>query len=189
MAVIGLSKPYYATYTASDGTVTYGTPAVLAKAVNAEIQLDDADQVVLYADNAAAETASGFTGGTLSLTVDELSIATAGALLGITPGSSSTPAGTTLTLKAGQLVPYVGVGMIVKKQVNNTPKWMGIVLYKVQFRVPDVVAATQEETVTFQTPELEAKILRDDTADAKWSAWGEFATEADALTWITGQLS
>ena len=188
MAIIGVSKPYYAKYTVSNGAVAYSDLTNLAKATSAEINMDNADAVVLYADNAAAETANGFSGGTLTLGIDELSVQSAAGILGIDTESVSTPSGTAVTMKAGTAAPYLGIGLIVKKQVNNAPKWMGVVLYKVQFQTPGLTAETQGETITFQTPELTATVLRDDTADQKWCSWGEFATEADALTWISGKL-
>ena len=188
MAIIGVSKPYYAKYTVSNGAVAYSDLTNLAKATSAEINMDNADAVVQYADNAAAETANGFSGGTLTLGIDELSVQSAAGILGIDTESVSTPSGTAVTMKAGTAAPYLGIGLIVKKQVNNAPKWMGVVLYKVQFQTPGLTAETQGETITFQTPELTATILRDDTADQKWCSWGEFATEADALTWISGKL-
>ena len=184
MAVIGLSKPYYATYTNTSGTITYGALTSLAKACEVTIDVDAADDVILYADNGPAEVASGFSGGTLTLTVDELSIAAAGAILGITPASSSTPSGSTLTFGGNDAAPYLGFGIVVKKMVGGTVKWMAVALRKVKFRMPSLTATTQGETIEFQTPELTATILRDDSANADWCAWGQFDSEADAVTWL-----
>lgn len=190
MAVIGLSKPYYATYTNTSGTVTYGTLTNLAKACEMNIELDDADDVILHADNGPAERASGFTGGTLTLNIDELSITAAGAILGITPANSTSPAGTgnTITFGGNTAAPYLGFGIVVKKQVANAIKWMAVALKKVQFHMPNIEATTQGESIEFQTPELTATILRDDTTDANWSAWGMFDTEADAVSWLSEAL-
>lgn len=188
MAVIGLSKPYYSTYSASAGAVTYGTPAVLAKACEVAIELDEADAVILYADNGPAEVANGFSGGTMTLTIDELSLESAAAILGLTAGSSTTPAGTTLTFGGTAAAPYLGFGVVVKKQINNAIKWLAVILHKVQFQTPGINAVTQGETVEFQTPELTATILRDDTVDAKWCTQGQFETEADAVAFVTKTL-
>lgn len=189
MAVIGLSKPYYAAYSATGGEVSYDTPAAIGKAVEVTIDVDDVDPVVLYADNGPAETASGFSGGTLTLTIDELSLAAAGAILGITPGSSTTPAGTTLTFSGITAAPYLGFGIVVKKMVSNSYKYLAVILHKVQFQTPGVVATTQGENVEFQTPELTATILRDDTSDHSWMTQGQFDTETDAVSFITGFFS
>lgn len=188
MAVIGLSKPYYSEYTNNNGAVSYGTPAVLAKACEVAIELDEAEAVILYADNGPAEVASGFSGGTMTLTIDELSLEAAGAILGLTPGSSTTPAGTTLTFGGTTAAPYLGFGVVVKKQINNAIKWLAVILHKVQFNTPGINAVTQGETVEFQTPELTATILRDDSVDAKWCTQGQFDTEADAVAFVTKTL-
>lgn len=188
MAVIGLSKPYYATYTNNAGAVTYGAPTVLAKACEIAIELDEAENVILYADNGPAEVASGFSGGTMTLTIDELSIAAAGAILGITPGESTTPAGATIRFGGATAAPYLGFGIVVKKQINNAYKWMAVILHKVQFNTPGINAVTQGETVEFQTPELTATVLRDDTPEANWCTQGQFDTESDAVAFVTKTL-
>jgi len=186
MAVIGLSKPYYATYGTDNGALDYGTPAALGKAVEVSINLDEAEPIILYADNGPAETASGFSGGTLNVTIDELSLTAAGAILGVTPGSSTTPSGTTLTLGGETAAPYLGLGIIVKKMVSGSIKYLALILHKVQFQVPGIEATTQGENIEFQTPELTATILRDDTSAHNWLTQGQFDTEADAVTFITG---
>lgn len=189
MAVIGLSKPYYATYSASGGAVEYGTPTVLAKACEVQIEVDEAEDIILYADNGPAEVASGFSGGTLTLRIDELSLASAAAILGLNTGSSTTPSGTTLTLGGNSAVPYLGFAIVFKKQVSNATKYMAVILRKVQFKVPGLTAVTQGENIEFQTPELTATILRDDTSAANWLTTGEFDTETDAVTFITNTLA
>ena len=189
MAKVGLSKPYYALYEAENQTVTYSAGASFGKAVNAEIEPDDSDATIFYADNGPAESANIFSGGTLTLEIDRLNATVVGAILGITPGSSTTPVGTTLDFSADQTIPYVGVGLIAKSIVDNTPVWMGIILTKVQFRMPTLDMATQGEEIEFSANELEATIMRDDTAAANWMKWGYFDTEVNAETWIKNTLS
>lgn len=189
MAKVGLSKPFYALYAAAAGVVTYSNGASMGKAVNAEIEPDDSNTTIFYADNGPAESANIFSGGTLTLEVDRLSADVVGALLGITPGSSTTPVGTTLDFAAEATIPYVGVGLIAKSIVDNTPVWMSIILTKVQFKMPTLDMSTQGEDIEFSAHELEATILRDDTTNANWMRWGYFSTETNAETWIKGQLS
>ena len=189
MAKVGLSKPYYAKYAAANQVVSYTSGASMGKAVNASIEPDDNDPEVFYADNGPAESAQIFSGGTLTLEIDRLDFSVIGALYGITPGSSVTPVGTTLDFTADGVVPYVGVGLIAKSIVDNSPVWMGILLPKVQFIVPSFDLSTQGETIEFSGNELTAKILRDDTSSGKWIKLGEFTSEADAETWIKTALS
>ncbi len=191
MAVIGLSKPYYATYSNSGTTVTYGGATSLGKACEVGISIDEADPTILYADNGPAETASGFSGGTLTLDIDELSIAVAGAIMGVVPTSSTTPSGSNNVITFGGTAapPYLGFGIVVKKQVSGTAKWLAIVLHKIQFHVPDVNATTQGESIEFQTPELEATILRDDSSSNNWITQAQFETEDNAVSFITNFLA
>ena len=191
MAVIGLSKPFCAKYSNEGNTVTYSDLAAFGKAVQAEITLNDAEQIILQADNAPSEVASGFSGGTLRLQIDELSIANAAKILGLTPANSSSPTGTgnVIRMTANDVAPNVGIGLVAKKMVNGAIKWLGIVLYKVRFRIPNDNITTQGQTIAFQVPELNATIMRDDTVDNKWKAWGEFDTEANAVAWMNGELT
>lgn len=189
MAKVGLSKPYYAKYAAENGVVTYSGGASMGKAVNASIEPDDNDTEFFYADNGPAESAQVFSGGTLSLEIDRLVASVVGDIYGITPGSSTTPTGTTLDFKADAVIPYVGIGLIVKNIVDNQQVWMGIILTKVQFVTPSFDLTTQGETIEFSGNELNAAILRDDTANGHWMRLGYFDTEANADTWVRSMLS
>ena len=189
MAKVGLSKPYYAKYAAANQVVTYSNGASMGKAVDANIEPDDTDAVVFYADNGPAESANMFSGGTLTLNVDRLDSTVVGAILGITPGSSTTPTGTTLDFGAETAIPYVGVGLIAKSIVNGSAVWMGIILTKVQFKMPSLDLETQGEDIEFTANELEANILRDDTSSHNWMKWGYFSTEGDAELWVKAQLN
>lgn len=188
MAYIGLSKPYYAKYAESSGTVTYSNGAAIGKAVSASVALDNKDPVVLYADNGPAESGAVFGGGTLTLGVDRLDLDVAAALLGITaPTSGQTPTGA--IFGANAVAPYVGVGLVVKSIESGAGKWRAVVFYKIQFKLPDFDWSTQGETIEFGTPELEATILRDDTAGAKWCMMQDFDTEAAAEAAVKSALS
>lgn len=65
MATIGLSKPYYALYQESGGTVTYSGGGLIGKATEMSLELEGADANILYADNGPAESDNQFAGGTV----------------------------------------------------------------------------------------------------------------------------
>lgn len=177
MANIGLSKPYFAMYSEGNGTPSYSTPKALGRAVTVDVSLDGRDPEVLYADNGPAESMTTFGGGTVTLGVDELALDVAAAILGLTAPAND--GGITFTADAN--APYLGMGFIAKKVYKNVIKWRMVVLYKVQFKLPNYSVDTQGETVSFQTPELEATIMRDDATPSKWSLWQDYTTEAAAL--------
>lgn len=189
MAKVGLSKPYYAKYSASGTTVTYSSGGAMGKAVSASIEPDDGETSYFYADNGPAESARIFSGGTLTLEIDRLLTTVLGAIYGITPGTSVTPSGDTVDFSGSLVIPYVGVGFIVKNIIDNTQKWMAIILPKVQFQLPSFDLQTQGEEIEFSGNELSATILRDDTANENWLKTGSFASEADAETYIKTFLS
>lgn len=184
MATVGLSKPYYAKYSNSGTTITYTGFAALGKAVELSVDLDDNTSNVLYADNGAAESVTSFSGGTLTITTDDLAISAAKDVLGLTSGSGTSE----VIFKADAVCPYIGFGCIVKKIQSGVAKWMAVVFPKVQFSNPGIEAVTQGDTIDWQTPELSATILRDDSSDAVWQKWSLYESEADAYAYLQSCL-
>ena len=194
MANIGLSKPYYAVYANSSGSVSYSAGAVMGKATEANIEIVTSDDNNLYGDNAIAETDRQFTGGTLTLSTTDLSQEVSKAILGLKEQTVDTIEGITdedvqeLIYDDTQVTPYLGVGFIVKKMVNGVTMWRGIVLTKVMFSIPADAATTQGESIEWQVPELTATIMRDDTATHMWKREATFTTEAQAEAYIKNRL-
>ena len=172
---IGLSKPYYAKYTESSGTVTYSSGKSLGMATECSITVDGKDPAILYADNGAAESVATFGGGTATVGVHKLTLANLIDLLGQTYSASSGA-----TFKADVNAPYVGLGIVSMNISGGTITYSAIVLYKVQCKQPDVTLVTKGDTVEYQVPSLEFNILRDDSADAKWM-WMQDGYTTEAL--------
>lgn len=195
MATIGLSKPYYAIYSNADGTVTYSGGGLMGKAVEANIEIETSDDNNLYADNAIAETEKTFTGGTVTITTDDLAQEASKAILGIKEEAISSIDGVTdesameLIYDDDQATPYLGIGFIIKKMVAGVTKWRAVMLTKVMFSIPADAATTQGETIEWQTPELEATIMRDDSEKHTWKREATFTTEAQAEAYIKSKLS
>ena len=194
MATIGLSKPYYAVYANASGTVSYSGGAVMGKATEANIEIETSEDNNLYADNAIAETDRQFTGGTLTLSTDDLSQEVSKAILGLTEQALTDITGITdedvkeLIYDDTQVTPYLGIGFIVKKVKNGVTAWRGIVLTKVMFSIPSDAATTQGESIEWQVPELTATIMRDDSATHMWKREATFTTEAQAEAYIKDRL-
>lgn len=195
MATIGLSKPYYAVYSAAENVVTYANGAVMGKATEANIEINTSDNNNLYGDNAIAETDRQFTSGTLTLSTTDLSQEVSKAILGLKEETLDSITGVTdedvseLIYDDTQAIPYLGVGFIVKKVVNGVTMWRGIVLTKVMFSIPSDAATTQGETITWQVPSLTATIMRDDSATRMWKREATFTTETQAEAYIKDRLS
>lgn len=186
MAIIGLSKPYYALYANTGSTVTYSDGAVIGKAVELSMELEGDDANILWADNGPAESANTFAGGSLTLTTDDLLPEPMMAILGLTKQTITNEAVTTegaglIVFDDAQATPYVGFGGIIKRQVNNVPKWTALIYPKIQFQNPGDTAVTQGETIEWQTPQLTANLLRDDSLTHKWRVLSTpLDTEAEA---------
>jgi len=195
MAKIGVSKPYYALYNATGNTVTYSDGGVLGRATSVDLTINTSEDNNLYADNGIAETDRAFTDGTLTLGTDDLSQDVSKAILGATANPLGEIDGVTdkdtseLIYDDNMTYPYLGVGFIVKGQYMNAPYFRGVVLPKVMFSVPGDAAETQGETIEWQTPELTATILRDDTVGHVWKREARFTTEPQAEAYIKSLLN
>jgi phi13 family phage major tail protein len=194
MATIGLSKPYYAIYQSTDGAVSYSEGGLLAKAIEFSTEIDATEDNNLYADNAIAESDRSFSGGTLTITTDDLEQAASAAILGITPqklsiDGLSTTGATEMLYDDDQSTPYLGFGIIIKKKVNNTYKYRAVVFTKIMFSIPADAASTQGETIEWQTPELTATIMRDDSTKHAWKREATLDSEADATVYIKNCLN
>nr|DAJ90219.1 MAG TPA: tail tube protein [Bacteriophage sp.] len=186
MAGIGLSKPYYALYNANSGTPTYSEGGLIGKATELTLELEGADANNLYADNGIAESDNQFAGGSLTLSTDDLLPEPMLAILGLKQETIEIDGATTtspqwIVYDDDQAIPYVGFGGIIKKQINNVTKWVAVVLTKIQFANPGISAVTQGETIEWQTKELTATVMRDDSAKHRWQMMSTpLDTEADA---------
>lgn len=185
--ITGFSNPYVALYSESGGVVSYASGQILARGVNVDLSIDAADDNNFYADNVVAESAAGmFGGGTATLTVDGLLTAAEKLILGLPNADSD---GWTAYGDAAD-IPYCGLGFIVRYMSDGVTTYVPVVLTKVKFKMPNLSAATQEDEIDWQTQELEAVIMRDDSTDHNWKYVGAGqATEAAAATMISAKLA
>ena len=168
MATIGLSRPYIARYTNAGTSVSYAGGRLLGKATELSIELNDNNSNILYADNAPAEQDNQFSGGTITITTDDLRPQALIGALGVVQESLAavtditTPNAAWLVCNDSQNVPYLGFGAIAMKKINGQIKYVGIVLDKVQLSNPNESITTKGETIEWQTPQLSGTIFRSD---------------------------
>lgn len=181
----GFSLPVVAKYTASGTTVTYSDGMDLARGVDVSISPESSDDNIFFANNVAAESAPGtFTGGEVTLTVDGLKTAAERLILGLPEAT-----GDWIDFGDDQVIPYVGIGFVVRYMEDGVTSYTGIVLRKCRFQMPETSAATQEEEIDWQTQELTANIFRDDTAKHNWrSITTDQTTEAAAYALVKTKL-
>ncbi len=189
MATIGLSKPMAAVYENTATAISYTKGTVLGKAVTFSSEIEQADDNNLWGDNGIVESDRSFTSGTMTIGTDDLTQEASALILGITPkpmgegGDNSE-----LVYDDDMNVPYLGFGCVVKKKHGGVYKWRAVVFPKIMFDIPPDAADTQGESIEWQTPELTATILRDDSEKHRWKMEATFGTEAEAVAYIRGKL-
>lgn len=184
--VTGFSHPYVAAYSCTNDEIAYTNAQELARGVKVSLEPESADASNFYANNIVAETeGGGFTGATLTLTVDGLFATAERFILGLqTAGSDGFS-----DYNANSKAPFVGVGFIVRSMSNHNVIYTPVVLYKAMFKQPTQDAETQGDEISWQTTELSATVMRADTADLRWKAVGtDYETEADALAALQTKL-
>jgi len=181
----GFSKPYVAVYGETGGVVSYSDGQILARGVSVSMDVESAaDDNIFYADNVAAEVVAGtFTGGTMTLTVDGLLTAAERLLFGLP--SAGTDGFTSYGDDA--VIPYVGVGFVCRYMSDGATSYVPVIFKKCRFNMPSLSAETQGEDIDWQTQELTANVMRDDSANHVWKMVGagettEAAAEAKIKT-------
>ena len=172
----GYSKPKVALYGETGGVVSYTSGQDLARGVSVTLDIQAADENKFYANNVVAEDASGtFGGGTVTLVNDGLKRAAARLIYGLPSpdGDGWVPCDDDTS------IPYVGIGYIKQYMEEGVTSWVPVVLKKCKFQMFGDSAATQEDEIDWQTQELTATVMRDDSAKHCWRLLGnEYASEA-----------
>lgn len=184
--ITGFSKPYVGLYAASGGTVTYSKGMELARGVNASTDYQVGDSNPFYANNVESENVPGtFTGGTATLTVDGLFAEAEKLIFGL-PEPESFEYGENKTAQVynygeAAVPPYVGIGFIIRYMSDGLTTYAPYVLTKSRFKMSGNEAATQGESIEWQTRELTADLMRDDTPQKNFQKiFEDQDTEAEA---------
>lgn len=169
----GFSYPVVAKYNENGGTVTYSDGLDMARGVSVSVSIETTgENNPFYANNAAAEEAPRkFRRGTATITVDGLLRSAENLILGAITPTSLTVGSDSVDMYANdddQVIPYVGYGNVIRRQSAGEVFYQAVVYPKVRFAQFTPGAATEEDDIDWQTQELEAALLRDDTSKHKW---------------------
>ena len=157
MATIGLRDLVYSMITTdADGNETWGEVKKLAKAVSADLSVENAE-ANLYADDGIAESANEFSGGTLNLETDDISTE----VLADITGATITEDGEIISY-GEDTGGYCAVGFRAKK-ADGTYRCMW--LLKVKFGAPSESYETKKNSIDFKTPTIEGTIMQTTKAD------------------------
>lgn len=176
MAKIGLKNFRYGVLTeALDGTATYGIAKKPGKAISCSVSVNNND-VKLYADDVVAESDTSFSGGTVTMGIDDEDDTIMADLLGHTITNGE------MVRSSADVAPYVGLGRIVTKMVGGVLKYKVEFLAKVKFAEASQENNTRGESVEFGTSELEGQIMT--LADGTWSKTETFNTYDEAEEYL-----
>ena len=192
--ITGYSNPIVAKYTFSNNAIVYSDKMPLARGVEVSMDVEVGDATNFYADNTIAEAVAGqFNGATATLTVDGLKDAARNLIAGIVTEGTITVDGNTVNTVVYddlQVIPYVGIGFVVRYMENGVTTYAPVILPKAQFSPEGLEAATQGEEVEFQTTELTATVMRADDANHSWKVIAEDqTTEAAAVAVINAYFA
>ena len=180
MARIGLNNFRYGILTeAADGTPTYDGAKKPAKAISCNVSITN-NSAMLYADDGLAESDTSFQSGTVTMGIDDEDMDTMAELLGHTVADG------VMTRNANDVAPYVGLGRVVVKMVNNVRKYKVEFLYKVKFSEPSQENQTKGESLEFSTSEIEGTVAA--RANGNWSITKVLDTQDDAITYLESLL-
>lgn len=182
MARIGLKYFRYSILTeGTDGTPSYNGAKTPGKAVSCNVSITN-NSATLYADDTLVESDTSFSNGTVTMVIDEDDLQTMATLLGHTITEEGV-----MTRSSSDVAPYVGLGRIVVKLVNNVKKYKVEFLYKVKFSEPSQENQTKGESVEFATTSVEGQVAA--LKNGNWSVAQTFTNEADALTYLEGLMA
>ena len=192
--ITGFGYPVVAKYAASGSTVTYSNGQDLARGVSVSTSIETlGEDNIFYANNEAAEVAPlRFRRGTATLTVDGLLVAAEKLILGLPDARSLTVGSGTVSMEDygdDQEIPYCGFGYIIRRQSAGVEYYQGVVYTKTRFAQFEPGAETQGEDIDWQTTELEATLIRDDTSKHNWKSVSEpLATALEAYNAVRVSL-
>ena len=187
--ITGYSQPIVAKYTYSSNTISYSNKTPLARGVEVDMEVEIGDATNFFADNTISESVAGqFNGATATFTVDGLKDTARDLIAGLVTTKSIPVNSSTVSAKVYddlQVIPYVGIGFVVRYMENGVTTYAPVILPKAQFSPESLKAATQGESVEFQTTELQATIMRADDTNHSWKIIAEDqSTEAAAVAVI-----
>ena len=194
MAGIGMYGVFYAKAVVKNGIVTgyTGGTKLMGKAISAGFEPSTPEDNPLYANNGEAENdSSGASGGTLTLTLDRLTMDAAADLYGlqvvetqVMVNGEQVP-GRGLRYTGPEQSAPVGVAFIRMNQEDGVRKHEVVLYRRGTFSMPSDNAKTMGETIEWQTPEISGSIMGMEGEGT--NAWYEtmvFPSQAAAITYI-----
>lgn len=154
--------------------------AAIGKAINATVQLTTA-RTPQYADNRESEVTNEYTGGTVTIGVDELTLPVKADIMGntITDGE--------LVTAKTDIAPYIRFGYLTEGITNKVKHYIGQVFLKALFAPSSESYQTRGQTPAFQTDTITGTLSENSSDQFKKEK--SFSTEAEARAYINSFLN
>lgn len=187
MAFVGLRYAVFAPEKShTEGQpIVYDPGIVMAKMVSADITMTRNSEG-LYADDALAESDNSITGGTISLTLDDVLPEAQVAVFGVKKSGEGESA---IYRETGKSTPYGGFGYIRERRHQGKTQFVGYWLHRVQLAITNETANTRTGTTTYQTPTVSGNIMgvKLDSDGENYFRDYKVADTVEAVkTWIDG---
>lgn len=178
MARIGLRNFRYSLL---DENEKVTTPKTLGKAVDCKTSLS-LNSAELYADDSLAESDYSFQKGTVTLSVDDDDDKVFAEILGHKISEDGE-----VVRNQNDMPPYVAIGRILTKSVNNEKKYKVEILLKVKFKDPMPDETTKGESLEYTTVSIEgdASVLK----NGDWSISKTFTDYDEASNFLDEKLT
>lgn len=194
MAGIGLYGVFYSKAVKSNGVVTSydGNVKLMGKAITAGFEPNTPDENPLYANNGKAENdISTGSGGTLTMTLDRMTLETAADLYGTTVKDVSvmvgeeSVSGKEIEYKGDEVSAVIGAAYIKLQQEDGVRSHEVVWYREMTMSRPGEDAETMGETIEWQTPEVEATVagLQGD-GTMPWYKASRWSTQEAAIAYI-----
>lgn len=183
MAKVGMKYPVFARIESeiAGQPITYGEGFFIAEAISANVDLERAD-ARLYGDDTLQERDNSIVGGSESLNVTRLPLEMKMKLLGMEYNEESKEYDQT-----GEPSPYGGHGYLSEYREKGKTKYEAIWFHKVQFSQNSFSDQTKGQQLEYNTPTITGEIMGvniDNSGKTKFFKQKDFATEAEALSWL-----
>lgn len=190
MANVGLRN---AKYNIIDNTtkkykaLTDSKVPILGKLIDAKLS-EDRGEASLFADDGLAEYESTFSGGKLTLTVDDVDDVTYAAIKGCANDEGE------ITENQDDSAPELAYGHIITKIVNGVKKYKVEFLARIKINSITADAKTKGESIEFNTVSIEAKVMPlieaiNGLEVGDWKKVKTFETLEAATTYLDGLLT
>ena len=194
MAGIGLYGVFYAKCVKSGGITTGydGEVKMMGKAISAGFEPNTPDENPLYANNGVAENdASSGSGGTLTQTLDRMTLETAADLYGTTVDKVTVQVdgqpveGTEIAYKGDEVSVPVGVAYIKLGQEDGVRHHEVVFYREATYSRPGDEAQTMGDAIEWQTPEITAVVagVQGDGTEP-WYRTSRWPTQQAAIAYI-----